>query len=354
MTIDIKNIHNLSKEYVFPKTRYQGSKYKLRDWIKHSLKQLDFETAIDAFSGTGSVAYTLKEMGKEVYSNDILPFNYQVSKALIENSSEQITHEDYQFVIKKHIDYNYSFFIRDTFHDIYYLDDENIWLDIIVQNINQVKNEYKQAMLFWALYQACISKRPYNLFHRKNLYVRTSDVERNFGNKATWDKPFDEHFKKFIKEANNAIFNNRKQNKSFCGDIIDLKIEADLIYIDTPYIPNSGTLTLYGEFYHFLNGLTDYPNWESKVDYNSKHKKLISEYSIWEDKKNIYNGFEQLIEKFKKSIIVISYRDDGIPTVKEISDMLRIHGKKVHIETVDYKYVLSKKQNLQEVLIIGE
>ncbi len=49
----------------------------------------------------------------------------------------------------------------------------------------------KKAMFLWALFQSCISKRPYNLFHRKNLYVRTADVKRNFGNKTTWDKPFE-------------------------------------------------------------------------------------------------------------------------------------------------------------------
>lgn len=354
MTKLMKNRPNLFQSFKCPKTRYQGSKYKLRGWIKHSLEKLEFKTAIDAFSGTSSIAYTLKEMGKEVYCNDKLLFNCEIAKALIENSSEQITDKEYESIIQKHTDCNYSFFIRDTFHDIYYTDEENIWLDIVIQNIYQLENESKKAMLLWALYQSCISKRPYNLFHRKNLYVRTSDVKRNFGNKTTWDKPFEEHFYKFIKEINHAVFDNGKQNKAFCGDIIDLKIEADLIYIDPPYIPKTGTLTFYREFYHFLDGLSDYSNWKSKIDYDSKHKRLIPEYSIWEDKKNIYTGFEQLIEKFKKSIIVISYRDDGIPTVSEICEMLRFHGKKVHIEMVDYKYVLSKKENLQEVLIIGE
>jgi adenine-specific DNA methylase len=103
-----------------------------------------------------------------------------------------------------------------------------------------------------------------------------------------------------------------------------------------------------------LDGLTDYYNWHKEIDYNSKHRKLKSTYNIWEDKKNILYGFEKLIEKFQDSILILSYRSDGIPSVDELSDIMTKHGKKVRIETIDYQYVLSKKQNLKEVLIIGE
>lgn len=344
---------NLFETHKFPRTRYQGSKYKLSNWIKHSLEQLKFETCLDAFSGTSSIAYVMKEMNKTVYTNDILKCNCNVAKAMIENNKETISNEDIDWILKKHSDYKYETFIKDTFEDIYFLDEENLWLDIVVQNILRVENEYKQSMFLWSLYQSAISKRPYNLFHRKNLYVRTSDVKRNFGNKSTWDKPFEDHFRKFIKEVNYSIFDNNKKNKSFCGDIFNLDINVDLVYIDTPYIPNKGTLTHYRDFYHFLDGLTDYYNWKKQIDYDSKHRKLISEYNIWEDKKNINNGFRDLIQKFKNSKLVISYREDGIPSIDEITNILEENGKKVHIESVDYKYVLSKKQNLKEVLIIG-
>jgi adenine-specific DNA-methyltransferase len=349
----MKSELNLFQSYKFPKTRYQGSKYKLQPWIKHHLEKLDFETALDAFSGTSSIAYILKEMNKTVYCNDILKFNYYVAKALIENNTEQITKKDFNTIIEKKKNYSYSYFIKDTFKDIYFLEEENEWLDIVIQNINMLENENKKAMFLWALYQSCISKRPYNLFHRKNLYVRTSNVKRNFGNKTTWDKPFEEHFYKFIKEINVAIFNNNKNNKTYNKDIFELNIKTDLVYIDTPYIPQKGTLTHYRDFYHFLDGLTNYDYWHKKIDYTTKHKKLESVYNIWEDKKNIIKGFEALIKKFKDSIIVISYRNDGIPTIKEISEILQKHGKKVDIETIGYQYALSKKQNLKEVLLIG-
>jgi 16S rRNA G966 N2-methylase RsmD len=296
----------------------------------------------------------MKEMNKTVYSNDIMPCNYDIAKALIENNHTLLSDDNYKEAITKKNNYNYKSFIQDNFQEIYFLNSENEWLDMVIQNIHTVSNPHKKSMFLWALYQSCISKRPYNLFHRKNLYVRTSDVIRNFGNKTTWDKPFEEHFYKFIQEINLAVFDNGKENKAFNNDIYDLNITADLVYLDPPYIPMTGTLTHYQDFYHFLNGLSDYDNWQNQIDYNSKNKKLKSHYNIWEDKNNIVYGFKKIIEKFKNSIIVISYRYDGIPTIETISEILLSVKSKIRIETIDYQYVLSKKQNTQEVLIIAE
>ena len=240
-------------KHKFPKTRYQGSKYKLTGWIQENLSHLQFETVLDAFSGTSSIAYMAKEMGKQVYTNDIMPCNYYVGKALIENNNVVLDKNDIVFILKKDSSFDYDNFIARAFHDIYYTDEENVWLDIVTQNILRIENEYKQAMAFWALFQSCIIKRPYNLFHRKNLHIRTADVQRSFGNKATWDKSFDHFFLKFVEEANCAIFSNSKNNQAVCGDIFDFNtVSPELVYIDTPYIPEKGTLTTYQNFYHFL------------------------------------------------------------------------------------------------------
>src|SRR5690606_25532811 len=103
----------------------------------------------------------------------------------------------------------YPDFIQRTFKDIYFTDEENAWLDRVVWNLNHLlTSPYKQALARFALFQACIIKRPYNLFHRANLYMRTAKVQRSFGNKTTWDTPFEIHFRNFINEANRAVFDN--------------------------------------------------------------------------------------------------------------------------------------------------
>jgi adenine-specific DNA-methyltransferase len=338
---------------VFPTTRYQGSKNKIIDWIEYCTKDLDFETVLDAFGGTGSVSYLFKSQGKQVFYNDYLQFNTIIGQALIENNNVFLEDEDLDFLFAKHSNIEYPTFIFDNFHDIYFTDEENQWLDLIVTNIHHLGNKYKKSLAFFALFQACIIKRPYNLFHRKNLYVRTANVTRSFGNKKTWDTPFEKHFLKFVEQGKMAVFDNGKQNLSFNGDIFDWNFSTpDLVYIDTPYISKKGVGVNYFDFYHFLEGLTKYEKWGTMIDQETKHKKIKNGKNEWCKKEEINKAFENLFTKFKDSKLVISYRDDGIPTTEELIEILEKLGKKVEIKKMDYKYVLSNA-NSKEVLILA-
>lgn len=338
----------------FPSTRYQGSKSKYVDWIWNCIKELEFKTVLDAFGGTSVVSYKMKKKGKCVTYNDILLFNHIIGKALIENDSEKITDVDLSFILSKHDNIDYPNFIENTFQDVYFTDDENKWLDIIITNIRLIPNEYKKAIAFFALFQSCIIKRPYNLFHRKNLYIRFQEVKRSFGNKITWDTPFEVHFKKFIDEANNAVFSNGNHNVSINKNISSVKNNFDLVYIDSPYISENGVGLDYLDFYHFLEGIMNYDNWNQMIDYKSKHKRLKTAESYWNKKDKIELAFEELIKQFKDSILVISYRSDGIPSINKLENILVSHGKKVTIyESNEMKYVLSKKKSA-EILIVAE
>lgn len=338
---------------IFPSTRFQGSKLKLVDWIWDAIKEFQFHSALDAFGGTGSIAYMLKAKGKRVTYNDILKFNWFIGLALIENDQETIQENDIDFLITKHHSIKYPSFIYDTFKNIYFTNEENKWIDVVVTNINSLKNIYKKAIAYFALFQACIIKRPFNLFHRKNLYVRLSEVERNFGNKATWDTPFEVHFRKFIKEANQAVFSNNQSNQALNLDVFDVSGDFDLVYIDTPYISKNGVGVDYLGFYHFLEGLVNYSHWKEMIDYGSKHKKLKSNGSVWTNKNEILPAFDKLFRKFRDSILVVSYRSDGIPSVKEIEHLLKKYRKNiVELKRKEYKYVLSNNHS-EEILFIG-
>jgi adenine-specific DNA methylase len=337
----------------FPTTRYQGSKQKYADWIWHCIQYIPFETALDAFGGTGCIAHLLKQEGKNVTYNDILKFNSIIGKALIENDCEKITQNDLAFILQKHSSISYPNFIEKTFPEIYFTDEENRWLDVVITNIRHIENRYKQAIAYFALFQSCIIKRPYNLFHRKNLYVRMQDVERSFGNKTTWDTPFVTHYRNFIEEANNAVFSNGKTNVSLNCNVFDLPNYYDLVYIDTPYISEKGVGVDYLDFYHFLEGIVNYDNWGSLIDEKSKHKRLRLNGSDWTSPQKIERSFERLINRFRSSVLVISYRSDGIPGIEKIVNCLEANNKSVSVyESREMIYVLSTKKS-REVLIIG-
>jgi adenine-specific DNA-methyltransferase len=354
LTLDLEILQSFDDKYPFPSTRYQGSKSKIVDWIWENIKDINFTSCLDAFGGTSSVSHMLKRKGKQVYYNDYLKFNSTIGKAIIENKDITLDDSDLNTLLNKHTFINYPTFIQNTFKDIFYLDEENEWLDMLITNIELLRDEYKQSIAWFALFQACIIKRPYNLFHRANLYVRTSDVKRSFGNKATWDTPFEKHFLNFVKEANAAVFDNFTDCKSFNYNIFDFpNSDIDLVYIDTPYITSKRVGTDYLDFYHFLEGMTDYKNWSKKIVPRYKHKTIIGKgENEWTKPNSIHNSFDNLFSKFPESKLVISYRADGIPTVEELIEILTKHKRNnVRIVRTDYKYALSNTRS-EEILLI--
>ncbi|MBN2047821.1 MAG: DNA adenine methylase [Anaerolineaceae bacterium] len=344
------------KPIKFPSTRYQGSKKKLLEWILSAIKDLEFDTCLDAFGGTGSVAFELKRLGKSVTYNDILKFNYLFGKALIENNTVTLSNEEINWILQSHSHFDYPDFVYKTFPNTYFTDDENIWIDKTITNIrNSEFDEYKSAIAFFALSQSCIVKRPYNLFHRKNLYMRLSDVKRSFGNKTSWDKPFEEWFRYFCSEANEAIFDNGRNNKSSSKDAVKIDNKYDLVYIDTPYISQKGVGVDYRDFYHFLEGLTMYDEWDNHIDYKSKHRRLIRKPNPWNDKKLIHSSYEKLVSNFKDSILVVSYRSDGIPSEDDLIQIMKRYKDDVTVlHFGQYKYALSHNSKSKELLIIGQ
>ncbi len=338
----------------FPSTRYQGSKAKLVDWIWEQIADLDFTTCLDAFGGTGAVAYRLKQAGKQVTYNDLLRFNYYIGLALIENDQVQLSPEEVDWLLRRHPEVAYPRFVQDNFPDIYFTAEENAWIDQTITNIRHVADPYKLALAFFALCQACIIKRPYNLFHRKNLYIRLAEVERSFGNKATWDRPFEEWFRIFVLEANRAVFDNGQPNRALNFDALDVPGQYDLVYIDPPYISRQGAAVDYLAFYHFLEGLTMYDEWGQHIDRKSRHRRLKPQPSEWTDKKRIQAAFDRLFRRYRESMLVVSYRSDGIPSESALVSLLQRYKRHVRVEHFGrYKYVLSTNAESKEILLIG-
>jgi adenine-specific DNA-methyltransferase len=351
--VSVDQEHTAPRDIPFPTTRYQGSKRRLRDWIMAHLAGLDFDSALDLFGGTGSVAHRLKAAGKRVIYNDLLRFNWHIGRALIENRATRLDAGDIAGVLAEHPDVAYPDFIARTFQGIYFTDAENAWLDRVTHNIDhRLHDPYKQAVARFALYQACIAKRPYNLFHRANLYLRQADVERSFGNKATWDRPFAQHFRAFAAEANAAVFDNGRDNRALCGDALHAPTDIDLVYIDPPYISANGSRVDYHGFYHFLEGLADYRAWPGRVDHSTKHRRMARQYSPWTDPDAIRGVFEAVIRRYRASSLVISYRSDGIPSREDLLALLRRHKPDVVEARHDQQYALSRRA-LKELLLIA-
>lgn len=342
--------------FKYPSTRYSGSKRRLLDWIWEHVKDLRFDTVLDLFGGTGSVSLMFKRHGKRVFYNDLLKFNQLIGMAIIENKNIFVSDSDIEKILNFDNKRDYPDFIQKNFKDIFFLDHENEWLDKVTTNILNLKNRYKKALLFASLFQSCLAKRPFNLFHRANLYIRTANVPRTFGNKTTWETPFDQLLRRFVKEYNRAVFDNGKKNSVIGGyDAASAPNGVDLVYIDPPYFSQKSGGTNYIVFYHFLERLADYKNWEKQIENsNTKIKRIkdTSEIKAWTYKEQIKNSFRKVIERFQDTIIVLSYQEGGVPSKEEIFEMLKSYKKNVEVFSIPHRYVLSPTSK-NELLFIA-
>ena len=344
-----------------PTTRFQGSKRRVLTWLYENFRKLDFETVLDGFGGTGSVSYLFKLMGKRVAFNDVLRFNYLAGVALVENDDVRLTENDVNFVVQEN-GFEYPSFIQKTFRDMYYLTPENKWLDIAGFNIRMLSEFYtgdvlrkKQAIAYHALFQACLCKRPFNLFHRRNLYLRRAQVDRSFGNKTTWDIEFPALFRKFCVEYSRKVFSNGLESEALCCDIMKIrKRKFDLVYLDPPYCRPDEKPIDYRSLYHFLEGLTDYDNWGQNINWRAKTKCLLPDKTSW-CKNSVKENLNTLFKRFRDSIIVISYGEPGYPSIVDIQKMLQQYKRKVSVVKRMYKYSLNcrNSNHMKEVLIIG-
>lgn len=364
-------------EGTYPATRYFGSKRRLLPKLYEVFEDLEFESALDLFGGTGIVSYLFKRMQKQVTFNDNLWSNYWSATALIENSSTLLTDSDVAFLIQsaKTRDESEPGFIEKTFHNLYFTQEENRWLDNFIISIEELSTKYsgatkryKKAIALHALFQSALRKRPFNMFHRANLSLRMSNVTRTFGNLTTWNTSFPNHFQGLVAETNALVFDNGHTNRIFCEDARGWHPSSrpDLVYIDPPYVPRYGSWSSidYLPKYHFLEGLARYDEWADIIQTDTQIRGINDGYVPWVPRKDRNIDGEPLaslsliLERFKDSTLVFSYREPGNPTIEELVKLMKQWKSKVQVYRWPYKYALSKRtqsdeQHSFEVILVG-
>ncbi len=338
----------------FPATRYQGSKRKLLPWLMDVLAEVPCETVLDPFSGTGAVAYGFKALGKQVVACDLLRANHRVAEALVANDHVLLDPDEAAALVEPRPGMRYPTFIADTFRDVYYTDEENAQLDVAAANLAAMGPGPRRALASFALFQACLVKRPFNLFHRRNLSLRLADVRRSFGNKRTWERPFPELLERFAREASAAVFPGARPCRAAALDVFDAPTGADLVYLDPPYVPARGAGADYPRYYHFLEGLTDPAGWPSRIDRESRNLRLRGSPSPWIDGRRVRSLLRALFHRHRSSVIALSYRSDGIPDPEDIErDLRAVRGQVSVHDAGSYQYALSTNRRSRELLFVA-
>lgn len=350
-----KTLINVDKEplpdqvYVYPSTRFMGSKSKLLSEIWTAASRFNISTVVDLFSGSGIVGYMFKAQGKSVISNDYMAMSAVFSKAMIENSSVKLSIQEATNLLIKQKESDH--FVANTFQGLYFTDEENDLIDTLRTNIGSIQDQYKQAIAMTALIRACTKKRPRGIF--------TYTGSRYNDGRKDLQKSLSQHFLEAVEMINHAVFDNGKRNYSNLGDAMDLQIEnADLVYMDPPYYSLHSD-NEYVRRYHFVEGLAR--NWKGiEIQEETKTKKFKSYPTPFSSRKGAVDAFDHLFKKFSKSILIVSYSSNSLPTQDEMVAMMAKYKEHVEVIPIEYKYSFGNqnkakthRNNVQEYLFIG-
>jgi len=338
-----------------PKTRYYGSKRRLLPWIYENVSGLRFDTALDLFGGTASVSQLFRLMRKRVTYNDGLRFNEDVARVVL-SPETALNRSDLakRLARVRPLDG----IVARRFDGIFYTRNENRWIDGFMGLVGTETRADVRALLRYLLYQACLKKRPFNLFHRANLGLRTkADVQRSFGNARTWERPFDElietAFDELVARAP-ALCPSATVLSATSAD--EINPGYDLVYIDPPYVTGNGSRNRddYWRRYHFLEGLSRYPEWEGLIDPTSAIRLPPTPQWMldWGRHDRFRERLFSLVDKHRGSIVALSYVTDAFPdeAVIKIFFEQKFAAVSVHTKPLSHALSISHKR---ELLFIG-
>ncbi|HZF07424.1 MAG TPA: DNA adenine methylase [Thermoanaerobaculia bacterium] len=333
----------------YPQLRFMGSKHRLLPWLHEILHQVEFDTVLDAFSGTGCVAYLLKSMGKEVTTNDFLNFASLLSTALVENSADGLRAEDMERLLTKPA--KYDRFIEETFQGIFFTPEDLRFLDQIWANLRRSRSPYRKALALSALIRSCVKRQP------RGVFTVAGDPERYKDGRRDLRLSLREHFVEQAEVFNRSVFDNGRPCRALHGDVFAIKPSGfDLVYMDPPYVPRADD-NCYVKRYHFLEGLSCY--WKGMtILEDSRVKKLKKPYTPFSYRRDSLCAFDRLFSHFRKSILALSYSSNGYPDLEELVRLMRRYKASVTVFEREHRYHFGthaavQRSIVQEYLILG-
>lgn len=305
--------------YNFPEPQYLGAKHTHLAWIKEFIPG-NVNVALDAFAGSQSVAFLFKQMELQTITNDFLNFNNQIGLALIENGNEKLTQEDLSILFQPAKNKNDFQLMKSVFTNVFFEESEAEFLDNFRANIPLLTATYKQALAFAVINRSMTRKITMGHFGHTQALKYASDPERIKRNRSLI-RPVKDIFEELLPKYNEAVFDNKQDNKSYNQNILDLlpTLEnVDLAYFDPPYCDSHAD---YQSFYHLLETFTEY--WKDKEFVNGIKRYEPQRFSGFDKKRDVMESFEKLFE-YSQEIPhwLISYNDRSYPSVEELSKMI--------------------------------
>ena len=348
--------------------RYIGAKNRLNDQILDSIKNIKGENGhiVDLMSGTGQVSLALREAGYQVTAIDVMTYSCHHAKVLLFLTAPPL----FQHLINqpeiKELKSNGGLLFEITNYEavLNYLNsiapiNGFFWQEYSPEG--KPENSDEPRKYFTAYNAGKIdairtkikewnnSGQTTELEHSlliHNLIMATNDVANIAGT-------YGHYLSKFVKRAEEKIsltpisFSSKgltTRHKVIQGyaEHVAESIEADLCYIDPPYIKRQ-----YAANYHILETIArgDKP-YAIGV---SGLRPWRDQYSNFCSKVKIRDSFRQIFSKMKCIDFLISYSEDGLLSIDVLTDLFSEFGSVITHE-IKYKRFKSNNSKLGEYL----
>lgn len=319
--------------------RYLGSKTKLLSFIHETIdkENISFDSFLDLFAGTGSVAESFNDGQHKIIVNDILECNRCAYNAFFGN--QRINEVKLLKLISEFnnlSDLNENYF-SDNFSDTFFSRSNCIKIgnireriDVLYRSkeINEREKDYLITSLIYAMDHIANTVGHYDAFRRggdltKQLTLLPLDVPSVENNKRN----------NIYKEDSNELVKH---------------VSCDLVYIDPPY--NSRQ---YCDAYHLLENVA---SWKKPKVFGTARKMDRSALKSRYCENSAPRVFDRLIKDLNCKFIIVSYNNMGLKgagrSQAKISDVDIIRSLeqkgKVTIYETDFNQFTTGKTNVDD------
>jgi DNA adenine methylase/adenine-specific DNA-methyltransferase len=309
----------------YPRIRFMGSKHRLAPRLAEVFATLPPGPAIDAFSGSGVVAYTLKATGRATHANDHLTFTSTLAQALVANEHERLTASDVEQLCSANRDGRD--FIATTFEGLYFAHGDHAFLDAAWSHVDELGGA-KRALALSALCLAAAQKQPRGVF--------TITTPRYDDGRRQYRMSLEELFREAVPRCNQAVIPGTA--RASCKDVFDLDpANAAIAYLDPPYAPPRDD-TCYVKRYHFLEGLATY--WRGQeIMWETRTRKLRKRHTPFGSKRTVRSALDRLFEHFAPAeALVVSYGSNAAVDAGELETLLQRHRRHVRRVEIPHRY----------------
>jgi adenine-specific DNA-methyltransferase len=198
----------------FPRLRYMGSKYKLVPQLAEVFAAVGGKTVLDAFSGSGVVAYALKGLGYQVTANDFLHFPSVIASATVQNEHDRLGVEDADLICLAPAADDRDF-IQRTFDGLYFTAADRAFLDAAWSHIDQMAG-FNRDLAISALVLAVARRQPRGVFTFTDH--RYDDGRRDLRISLR------EHFRECVARYNSVVFASGESSRKHSAGIRECSV----------------------------------------------------------------------------------------------------------------------------------